>query len=74
MIILLFQGVLRVHIVQAKNLVAKDMSLIRKGKSDPYVTITLGAQQYKTPTINNELNPKWDYWCEVKYLCFYCSI
>ncbi|VVC33371.1 Hypothetical protein CINCED_3A007280 [Cinara cedri] len=58
------EGVLRVHIVQAKNLVAKDMSLIRKGKSDPYVTITLGAQQYKTPTINNELNPKWDYWCE----------
>lgn len=44
------------------------MSLIRKGKSDPYVVVTLGAQQYKTPTINNELNPKWDYWCEVKLL------
>lgn len=44
------------------------MNLIgRKGKSDPYVIITLGAQQYKTPTINHELNPKWDYWCEVKY-------
>lgn len=41
------------------------MSLIRKGKSDPYVIVTLGAQQYKTHTINNELNPKWDYWCEV---------
>lgn len=41
------------------------MGLIRKGKSDPYVTVTLGAQQYKTRTINNELNPKWDYWCEV---------
>jgi len=53
--------------------VAKDMSLIRKGKSDPYVIATLGAQQYKTPTINNELNPKWDYWCEVKYL-FYLNI
>ncbi|XP_025204674.1 extended synaptotagmin-2 [Melanaphis sacchari] len=58
------EGVLRVHIFQAKNLVAKDMSLIRKGKSDPYVIITLGSQQYKTHTINNELNPKWDYWCE----------
>lgn len=42
------------------------MSLIRKGKSDPYVTVTLGAQQHKTHTINNELNPKWDYWCEVQ--------
>uniref|UniRef100_A0A2S2QJV6 Extended synaptotagmin-2 n=1 Tax=Sipha flava TaxID=143950 RepID=A0A2S2QJV6_9HEMI len=58
------EGVLRVHIVQAKNLVAKDMKLIGKGKSDPYVTVTLGAQQFKTPTINNDLNPKWDYWCE----------
>ncbi|XP_050422686.1 extended synaptotagmin-3 isoform X2 [Adelges cooleyi] len=58
------EGVLRVHIVQAKNLVAKDMSLIGKGKSDPYVVITLGAQQYRTRTVKNELNPKWDYWCE----------
>ncbi|XP_050541357.1 extended synaptotagmin-3 [Daktulosphaira vitifoliae] len=59
------EGVLRVHIVQAKNLVAKDMSLMgRKGKSDPYVIITLGAKEYRTPTIKNDLNPKWDYWCE----------
>lgn len=66
----MLQGVLRVHIVQAKNLVAKDMSLLRKGKSDPYVVVTLGAQQFKTRTINNELNPKWDYWCEVKFIHF----
>lgn len=44
------------------------MSLLRKATSDPYVVVTLGAQQFKTRTINNELNPKWDYWCEVKFI------
>lgn len=50
------------------------MGLIRKGKSDPYVTVTLGAQQFKTRTINNELNPKWDYWCEVYLFIFSSNI
>ena len=35
------------------------------GKSDPYAIITVGAQEFRTQTINNTVNPKWDYWCEV---------
>lgn len=43
----------------------KDISVLGKGKSDPYAIVTVGAQQFRTPTIDNTVNPKWDYWCEV---------
>ncbi|XP_057654257.1 extended synaptotagmin-2-like [Diorhabda carinulata] len=53
-------GVLRVHVFEAKDLERKDVT----GKSDPYVVLTVGAQERKTPVIKRDLNPKWDYWCE----------
>ncbi|XP_045505602.1 extended synaptotagmin-2-A isoform X1 [Colias croceus] len=58
------EGVLRIHLVQAQNLMKKDVSMIGKGKSDPYAIITVGAQQWKTKHIDNDVNPRWDYWCE----------
>ncbi|XP_063707613.1 extended synaptotagmin-2 isoform X3 [Culicoides brevitarsis] len=58
------EGVLRVHLVEAKNLMKMDIGMLGKGKSDPYAIISVGAQQFKTATINNTVNPKWDYWCE----------
>ncbi|XP_038208672.1 extended synaptotagmin-2-A isoform X3 [Zerene cesonia] len=58
------EGVLRIHLVQAQNLMRKDVSMIGKGKSDPYAIITVGAQQWKTKHIDNDVNPRWDYWCE----------
>ncbi|XP_037038533.1 extended synaptotagmin-2 isoform X3 [Bradysia coprophila] len=58
------EGVLRIHVVEAKNLMKKDISVLGKGKSDPYAIVTVGAQQFKTQTIDNNVNPKWDYWCE----------
>lgn len=61
----LFQGVLRVHLFEAKNLMRKDVTLLRKGKSDPYGVLTVGTQEYKTKVIDNTVDPKWDYWCEV---------
>jgi Ca2+-dependent lipid-binding protein len=64
-----YQGVLRVHVVEAKQLMKKDISVLGKGKSDPYVVITVGAQEFRSQTINNSVNPKWDFWCEVS-LCF----
>lgn len=54
--------------VEAKNLMKKDISVLGKGKSDPYCIVTVGAQQFKTKTIDNNCNPKWDYWCEVSRL------
>lgn len=58
------EGVLRVHVVEAKQLMKMDFGVLGKGKSDPYAIITLGAQQFRTQTIDNTVNPKWDYWCE----------
>lgn len=50
----------------------KDIGVLGKGKSDPYTIITVGSQEFRTQTIDNTVNPKWDYWCEVcacKYQC-----
>lgn len=63
----LLQGVLRIHVVQAKHLMKKDIGVLGKGKSDPYAVITVGAQEFRTKTIDNTVDPKWDYWCEVCY-------
>jgi Ca2+-dependent lipid-binding protein len=41
------EGVLRIHVVEAKDLMKKDISVLGKGKSDPYCIITVGAQQFK---------------------------
>lgn len=42
------EGVLRVHVVEAKNLMKMDIGVLGKGKSDPYAIITVGAQQFRT--------------------------
>ncbi|XP_061505487.1 extended synaptotagmin-2 isoform X1 [Anopheles gambiae] len=60
------EGVLRIHVVEAKDLMKKDISVLGKGKSDPYAIISVGAQQFRTQTIDNTVNPKWDYWCEAE--------
>ncbi|XP_070496285.1 extended synaptotagmin-2 isoform X1 [Chironomus tepperi] len=60
------EGVLRVHVVEAKNLMKMDIGMLGKGKSDPYAIVTVGAQQFRTQIIDNNVNPKWDYWCEAE--------
>lgn len=57
-------GVLRIHVVEAKDLMKKDIGVLGKGKSDPYAIVQVGSQQFRTQTIDNTVNPKWDYWCE----------
>ncbi|EDV93593.1 GH18195 [Drosophila grimshawi] len=58
------EGLLRIHVVEAKNLMKKDISVLGKGKSDPYAIINVGSQEFRTQIIDNNVNPKWDYWCE----------
>ncbi|XP_044268248.1 extended synaptotagmin-2-like [Tribolium madens] len=52
------EGILRVHVVEAKNLINKDLF----GKSDPYVVLSCGSIRVETPVVENCLNPKWDFW------------
>ncbi|XP_046414183.1 extended synaptotagmin-2 isoform X1 [Neodiprion fabricii] len=66
------EGVLRIHVIEAKDLMKKDFSVLGKGKSDPYAVINVGAQEFKTKTIDNTVNPIWDFWCEAVITC--CSV
>ncbi|CAB3402497.1 unnamed protein product [Caenorhabditis bovis] len=58
------EGVIRLKIIEAKNLENRDISFIKKGKSDPYCEIQVGAQFFKTRTIDNDLNPIWNEYFE----------
>lgn len=44
------------------------MGVLGTGKSDPYVILSVGAQQRKSKIINNSVNPKWEFYCEVNSL------
>ncbi|XP_029314201.1 extended synaptotagmin-3 isoform X2 [Cottoperca gobio] len=55
------RGVVRVHLLEARDLVAKDtymMGLV-KGKSDPYATLRVGNRHYKSKTVKENLHPTW---------------
>jgi len=59
------KGVVRICAIEAKNLLKKDVGVLGTGKSDPYVVLNVGAQQFKSKVINNSVNPKWDFHCEM---------
>ncbi|KAI5619470.1 extended synaptotagmin-1 isoform X1 [Silurus asotus] len=61
------QGVLRIHLLEAQNLVAMDnlMGGMVKGKSDPYVKTTVGTTTFKSHVIKENLNPTWNEMYEV---------
>ncbi|KAI7794157.1 putative extended synaptotagmin-1, partial [Triplophysa rosa] len=61
------EGVLRIHLVEAENLIAKDnlMGGMMKGKSDPYVKIRVGGMAFKSQVIKENLNPVWNELYEV---------
>lgn len=68
---------MRVHLLEARDLVAKDtymMGLV-KGKSDPYATIRVGNRSLKSKTIKENLHPKWNevYEVELSTSC-YCEV
>ncbi|XP_073810800.1 extended synaptotagmin-1 isoform X5 [Danio rerio] len=56
------EGLLRIHLVEGQNLVAKDnlMGGMVKGKSDPYVKIQIGGETFKSHVIKENLNPTWN--------------
>jgi hypothetical protein len=50
-------GVLRVKVIEAKDLPVKDKLT---GSSDPYVVVQVGKQKHKTKVKKKNLNPVWD--------------
>ena len=58
---------LRIQLLEARSLVAKDnmMGGMVKGKSDPYVNITVGSTAFRSHVIKENLNPTWDEMYEV---------
>ncbi|XP_072238428.1 uncharacterized protein esyt1b [Leuresthes tenuis] len=61
------EGLLRIHLLEAQNLIAKDnlMGGMVKGKSDPYVKIAVGGAAFKSHVIKENLNPTWNEMYEV---------
>ncbi|XP_060068071.1 extended synaptotagmin-2-like isoform X2 [Ylistrum balloti] len=53
-------GVLRVHVLGAKDLIKADIGFAKKGKSDPYAVVKVGAKKFKTKVINNTVHPEWN--------------
>ncbi|NWV76417.1 ESYT3 protein, partial [Dasyornis broadbenti] len=55
------KGVIRVHLLEAENLVQKDNFLgAIRGKSDPYALLRVGHVQYRSKTVSRDLNPIWN--------------
>lgn len=52
--------------VEARDLEKKDCNMLGIGKSDPYAVVRVGAQEYKTRVSEGTVDPKWDFWCEVR--------
>ncbi|KAL4646178.1 extended synaptotagmin-1 [Arapaima gigas] len=61
------EGVLRIHLVKAEKLIAKDnfMGGMVKGKSDPYVKTRVGGVTFRSQVVKENLNPTWNELYEV---------
>ncbi|KAL6101261.1 esyt3 [Pungitius sinensis] len=56
------RGVVRVHLLEARDLMAMDTYMLGlvKGKSDPYATLRVGNRHFKSKIIKENLHPKWN--------------
>ncbi|XP_033482197.2 uncharacterized protein esyt1b [Epinephelus lanceolatus] len=59
------EGLLRIILLEAQSLVAKDSMMGLKGKSDPYAKINVGEFAFKSNVIKENLNPVWNEMYEV---------
>lgn len=52
-------GMLRVHVLEANDLIGADFRLFSERTSDPYCIITLSKKEWRTRTIKTTCDPKW---------------
>uniref|UniRef100_H2THH2 Extended synaptotagmin 1 n=1 Tax=Takifugu rubripes TaxID=31033 RepID=H2THH2_TAKRU len=55
------RGVVRIHLLEAEDLTAKDTVIkgLIDGKSDPYAVLRVGTQIFTSHHIDSNLNPQW---------------
>ncbi|XP_030822853.1 extended synaptotagmin-1 [Camarhynchus parvulus] len=56
------ERVLRVQLLEAAALVAKDQRLggLVRGRSDPYAEVRAGGSRFRSRVVRDELNPRWN--------------
>ncbi|KAJ8012481.1 hypothetical protein DPEC_G00043260 [Dallia pectoralis] len=56
------RGVVRVHLLEARDLMAMDIYMLGmgKGSSDPYAVLRVGTINFKSKTVKKNLHPKWN--------------
>ncbi|XP_062453464.1 extended synaptotagmin-1 [Rhea pennata] len=56
------EHVLRIHLLEAENLIAKDNFLkgMVRGKSDPYAKVRVAGKVFRSRVVKEELNPRWN--------------
>ncbi|XP_069564869.1 extended synaptotagmin-1 [Brachyistius frenatus] len=59
------EGLLRIVLMEAQGLVAKDSMMMAKGKSDPYAKISVGDVTFKSHVVKENLSPVWSEMYEV---------
>ncbi|XP_040576952.1 extended synaptotagmin-2-A isoform X2 [Lepeophtheirus salmonis] len=59
-------GLLNVHIIEAEDLVAKDLKLRGKSTSDPYAVVAVNGEEisFQSQYVDKSLNPLWNYECK----------
>ncbi|OXB53648.1 hypothetical protein ASZ78_004036 [Callipepla squamata] len=59
---LVLRAVLRIHLLEAEDLVAKDNFLggLMRGRSDPYAAVRVGGRLFRSRVIREELSPRWN--------------
>lgn len=55
-----FMGTVKVTVVEAQELLGKDFW----GNSDPYAVLKLEGKEFRSPTLENNLNPRFNYTAE----------
>uniref|UniRef100_A0A3Q3F5X2 Extended synaptotagmin-like protein 1a n=1 Tax=Labrus bergylta TaxID=56723 RepID=A0A3Q3F5X2_9LABR len=55
------RGVVRIHLLEAEDLTAKDTVIkgLIDGKSDPYAVLRVGTQIFTSHHVDSNLNPQW---------------
>lgn len=56
------QHVLRIHLLEAENLIAKDNFFkgVVRGRSDPYAKVRVAGKVFRSRVVKEDLNPRWN--------------